>query len=527
DRGYKAPARKRRKTRASPKKGAKQDVGQPILRPRRRGTLAALTSMPLDILYEIFTHMHPLDLLHTARTTKMLRSVLMSASLAWIWKDSYSAHAQDLPPLPDDMNVPQFVSLVYDKVCHASPYCSQPSAGKVIWDARIRCCKKCLSNTYVFCVTFPALLYTTLQSTNLDTEGRYNEEELYPVDIARDFQVEYTRDTKDDDNLQDAWLSKKEEHSYKLREHATLCEEWEEQRQLGRNAELQQIKERRKAEILRRLMDLGWGKEIEMFDAQAFAKHKLVSKTQLVTDKVWSTIQEPLLEYMENVKASRLEDEKHIALNNRYRMLVGVYHEFRFTQPHRSIFPGVGDIATINEVVHTIVDTPYDKNITRAALSAILHKIPQSYFDEWRARCDDSLIQLLGLTRDSGKQTSRADLDLATTVFTYAKKPYKEMPYPFVLLAPDTERVQSWSATDYSTYRPWSAERLAVSTSPIAAKLVALAGLDPQTATHTDMDARDPWYVCTTDESQCTMVRAMSWRCAVRSQSSLRHSVDD
>ncbi|TRM67095.1 hypothetical protein BD626DRAFT_627522 [Schizophyllum amplum] len=478
--------------------------------------------MPLDILYEIFTKMHPADLLHTARTTKMLRSMLLSASLAWIWMESYAA--QDLPPVPDDMNMLQFLSFLYDKTCY---YCSALGAGTVIWTARIRCCKKCLLNTNLF-VPYRQLYHvyglTVLEhcvSRVTIKVDRKDEERLFSVDSVRTIQGEYERVSKRGNRKAiNAWMSKMEEHFSKIRAHSEICEQWDLRRQLGRNEELQQVRELRKAEIVRRLTHLGWGEEIEKLDAQVFAKQKHVNKAQLLTDKVWLNIKEPLLGYMEKVKEARLAEEKRAALSARYRLLTEAYHKFRLTKPHRCLFPGIGDVATTPQIVRMIEDTPYDQELPEAALSAVLHDLPQSYFDEWRERCDNALIQLLDSTREC-ERTTRADLDLATTVFGLEKGRGAELPYPFVLVSPDVTRVKpgKGDSSDPSTFcghRPWSAERLIVSTSQIARQLVKLAGLDPETATHVDMDALDPWYVCATDEAQCIMVRAMNWRCARR-----------
>ncbi|TRM61402.1 hypothetical protein BD626DRAFT_367403, partial [Schizophyllum amplum] len=80
------------------------------------GRLAMLPYMPLDIIYEIFQALRPCDLLQMSRVSKMLRGILMSKSSGWIWRYSYSATG--LPPVPDEMTIPGFVSLIYDNQCH-------------------------------------------------------------------------------------------------------------------------------------------------------------------------------------------------------------------------------------------------------------------------------------------------------------------------------------------------------------------------------------------------------------------------
>ena len=50
----------------------------------------------------------------------------MSRSAIGMWKDSYASAADELPPLPEDMTIPQFVSLCFDRICYVSILPSSP-----------------------------------------------------------------------------------------------------------------------------------------------------------------------------------------------------------------------------------------------------------------------------------------------------------------------------------------------------------------------------------------------------------------
>ncbi|KAL1745077.1 hypothetical protein HDZ31DRAFT_63484 [Schizophyllum fasciatum] len=63
-----------------------------------------------------------------------------------IWKDSF-ARAPGFPPVPPDMNVPQFVSLAYDRNCH---FRGIAGAKHMVWAARLRFCKRCLMYNNLF-----------------------------------------------------------------------------------------------------------------------------------------------------------------------------------------------------------------------------------------------------------------------------------------------------------------------------------------------------------------------------------------
>ncbi|TRM61375.1 hypothetical protein BD626DRAFT_85719 [Schizophyllum amplum] len=515
------PARKRTKTKAKPKATTADACITARPRTRVRGQLAALQEMPLDILFLIFSYMHPLDLLHTARTTKTLRSILMSRSSAWIWRDSYAA-ACDVPPAPeDDVTIPEFVSLLYDRICS---YCDAPSVKTVIWAARIRCCKKCISNNDIFmdCEAIDRfgslwrVAYRLYLPHIVVQVRRYRTTELYPSEFAEPFVEEFItldRQTKGQ------WLAAKAREFAELTAHASLCEKWDKDRQVDRKEELQKVRNDRRMGIIRRLTDLGWGDELEKGDKQAFAKQKLVRKAQPLSDKVWLHIKDEMVEFMEQMKAARLSQ----ALRARYELLSKTYRTFCRDKPLRTVFPGVGDIITIAEVAIMIEDTPYDVKLTEADLRAVLDAIPESYFANWRAVCDTALVKLLNSARRKDYATE-ADLDLASTVFGIEgrnRRYDKDLPYPLVLVSEELTRV---SPNGSSVAEPnvglgqqaWSADRLIVSTRDIAKLLVELARLDPRRATCEDMDDVDPWYACFGDQDSHPTTWATDWRCARR-----------
>ncbi|KAF9060710.1 hypothetical protein BDP27DRAFT_1236376 [Rhodocollybia butyracea] len=86
----------------------------------RLGLLERLAKdVPLDVILEIFCYLEPGDLLRLARTTKDLRSILMSKSSESIWRTARE-NVQGLPPRPNDLNEPQYAHLCYESYCHVS-----------------------------------------------------------------------------------------------------------------------------------------------------------------------------------------------------------------------------------------------------------------------------------------------------------------------------------------------------------------------------------------------------------------------
>ncbi|KAF9479808.1 hypothetical protein BDN70DRAFT_806377 [Pholiota conissans] len=105
-----------------------------------QGVLRKMVEMPMDMLFEIISHLDPLDLLHLAQTAKPLRSVLMKCSSRCVWKSAFS-NVVGLPKCPDDLNEPQYATLMFVNICSTFT----PAYNiHVSWYARLRACNDCL-----------------------------------------------------------------------------------------------------------------------------------------------------------------------------------------------------------------------------------------------------------------------------------------------------------------------------------------------------------------------------------------------
>ncbi|KAJ7685414.1 hypothetical protein DFH06DRAFT_42092 [Mycena polygramma] len=76
-------------------------------------------ALPLDILFEIFSLLHSLDLLHLARTTKPFRRFLLNRANVGIWRAAFSVLREEgFPECPPYSPEPAWTRLVFEKSCH-------------------------------------------------------------------------------------------------------------------------------------------------------------------------------------------------------------------------------------------------------------------------------------------------------------------------------------------------------------------------------------------------------------------------
>ncbi|KAL1699660.1 hypothetical protein EV121DRAFT_215785 [Schizophyllum commune] len=225
-----SPAPKRRKQTASVSSAPMQ------------GKLSALFDLPLDILYEILSNTHPIDLLRMSRTTKPLRRTLTSRSSIWIWKKSYGAHP-DLPAVPEDLNIPQFMSLAVDAFCHS---CHGKRADAICWTARTRSCRKCLQDTKHWFrreqmrskpalriigesnLIFQSVMMSLFPYIRITVSSRPSGQVYYLASSVRNFLEKFDRDdvTHMTAAQRDQWLTPTYEEMERLGEHARECEQW-------------------------------------------------------------------------------------------------------------------------------------------------------------------------------------------------------------------------------------------------------------------------------------------------------------
>lgn len=129
-------------------------------RKTRGGKLRDLPGMPLDVLFDIFCLLLPLDILRLSRATKSLRNILMDCSAVFVWKNAFLNLRIKPPPRPSNMTEPRWASLLFDSYCQASlvfflfffgsaflmsgfQFCLASGVQKPTWICKFRACKNC------------------------------------------------------------------------------------------------------------------------------------------------------------------------------------------------------------------------------------------------------------------------------------------------------------------------------------------------------------------------------------------------
>ncbi|GAA5901966.1 hypothetical protein JCM6882_000153 [Rhodosporidiobolus microsporus] len=127
------PERKKRRTRRKGKGKAKG----------RKEKKDVLQTMPMDVLVEIFSYLHPGELLNLSYTSKAYRATLASKSAAPIWRRSRRRVA--LPDV-DGLSELRYARLVFSKTCEL---CGGKAHLTTDYTLRVRFCRECRNDNYV------------------------------------------------------------------------------------------------------------------------------------------------------------------------------------------------------------------------------------------------------------------------------------------------------------------------------------------------------------------------------------------
>ncbi|KDR67558.1 hypothetical protein GALMADRAFT_258225 [Galerina marginata CBS 339.88] len=74
--------------------------------------LGAIFSLPLELILEIFEHLHPIDLYNLTRSSKSIRALLLAANCAPVWKAVFQRHP-DVSASPPGVSLPKWVSMLF------------------------------------------------------------------------------------------------------------------------------------------------------------------------------------------------------------------------------------------------------------------------------------------------------------------------------------------------------------------------------------------------------------------------------
>ncbi|KAK0494650.1 hypothetical protein EDD18DRAFT_1175531 [Armillaria luteobubalina] len=488
------------KTRRIMKSTAAEEPLATILK-TRRGRRAQffksqLADVPLEIYLEIFSYLRPVDLLRLARTTKHFRSFLMSRSVLSLWERARS-YVDPLPNMFPLTSEPAIVDFMFEKGCN---YCTSDEKSQVI-TMTMRACQKCMIRLHVS----ESELLANSKTTGLIKfiQARRFVAFITPKIVLEEGQQcrkyilpEMERLGQEYDALNGAysaiyaWESKKyhEGGQYNLlRKRAEVW--WVEQE----SKTMEDLVAHRLSEVNRRFARLGWDEELRQIPLHLITDHRLVKKSEKLTEKAWERMEHVLVDILQKHKDQRLLSERFNSVLNILSNALKCY----LISSSTSIAPDYASFAIMEDCKRILDATPLDQPLSEDSLSPVLTRLPE-IIDQWRTVNEAKCLEMLRQATDA--DTGEEDLYLATTVFQClaCKQPVM---YPKALVHQCEQLLRRRTSCPQIVVRfPWlqppNLFEFHQRASDAARAVVVACGLDPKVTTYAQMNALHPLLEC-------------------------------
>ncbi|KAI0768389.1 hypothetical protein BC629DRAFT_1536111 [Irpex lacteus] len=504
---------------------------------RRAGKLRQMLDMPLDVVLEICSYLHPKDVLSLSRASKDLRKFFMSRNSASIWKAAL-ANLPALPPCPDDLSVPAYVNLVFSENCHI---CMKRTKD-VYWLSRIRLCDKCRKkneayDSYPYVDDHVMKMIQPYKLTELVPVVRY----LYcsnkhPLVYVPDLEEFLDKLKKTPISRRKSFLSERK----RLVESRTMGKDqilrFLYQLKTSRADELEEQRIDRRDQILARLKEAGYEEEVEYLlerrnsqNLYQFNTMPEVRRTQPLTAKGWNNIQGRMIDFIENIRDIRLDVARKATTLQRLGVVERLVKEIASALYERG--PSAGEVVLGISEVAQMVD-PNHEQFDAHALELVLREAVPKYLKDHRTHRQESLrayvTECLGLERS----TSFDPLSLAAVMWYKCAVCSQALNLDGALYhkclvdsraigRPELEGVVSeevrfitlnWMAytQQYVLEHRW---QLYQSGFRKAEYLIKELGFDPKTTTVNDVDSAD---IRVTQLGEEYSISVMDWRSALR-----------
>ncbi|KAJ8457124.1 hypothetical protein ONZ45_g18442 [Pleurotus djamor] len=382
--------------------------------PRGKGKLRNLPQMPLDILFEIFGFLTPLDVLRLARTTKDFRSVLMKRSAISLWKTVFD-NVPGTPEKPEDICEPAWANFLFTNHCYQ---CFSPRPSHTFGGHYVRFCKRCATDKE-FDVRTSEVSQKLLRlgispydspcrvySIAYEYEGTYAWSSKHYSSRSRlsylrvdldDFLEGYER-VRQNEEERKAFLEQRKERFRLIDQRIPVYKKWFTEKHDERSAERDDIRAARFEAIQQKLSDLGWASELKTLgpsDMDTLRQLPNVKVPRPLTNRMWNKIEPEIVPLMEGFRDERLKKERAAVLKRRRQIFADVVKDYNSSQPPDSILPCPSDLYFLESfapVKTSIEEDPNEVKYSASNFDDVIAEMPR-YCEEWKALCASQLIE--------------------------------------------------------------------------------------------------------------------------------------
>ncbi|KAG9023860.1 hypothetical protein FRB95_012392 [Tulasnella sp. JGI-2019a] len=477
------------------------------------------TVLPLDVVYEVLWWLQPIDLLRLARSTKTLRSHLMSKVSLSVWKASRENVIGGTPECPEYMSEPAFARLLFANECFICGKLGRGSPGSeqgcpVYWEVQMRCCPNCLDTSFI-AATFVDKRFQEMENIKLvvellpfarkgqywrkircyyipaiyemgaaieDHENQILARVLGAQDAFEKFKV--TQKTKVAAMLKDA-----PEFDMWHRKHERLIRD--------RNRELRA--ERREVFMTKLLAEGHHANDV----AAAFGSF---SAGDPLTENGWTAIRPKVDRSLARFKRERLKLARASLLDRRREVVISILrrHPVNTNITENFFRPSLEEVAYAFEPITLVVDREDDEEASAEDFEGALEGV-EEWVEEWRIEKRTEILEIMvsaGAVAISDPLTEHdfARLKLATTMFSCTCR--ISIRYRDIEATPGGLMCFKLLGRHHRTCGnkafPWNTEcfKYSADAEEMIRQLVIAVGRNPETTTTDQMDELNARFYC-------------------------------
>ncbi|KAL1947342.1 hypothetical protein VTO73DRAFT_14303 [Trametes versicolor] len=374
------------------------------------GKLMEIFNMPLDVFFEVTSHLKPVDILQLARTSKELRRMLLSRSARSIWIAARKNVIPRMPDCPEHMNEAQYAHLIFERVCGA---CGVNQSVNVDYAIPGRFCGPCWKTNArnggklarkaglakkpeVFNLLpkahIVAYQYKIDPITVVDQESRnaYYEPEF--VAIAKQYK-ELIKGG--DQKALQQFVDERKADTIRRFNFNLAIGEWEKALSEEQSKEKEGVQQERVAAIEGNLRELGYEPSEYPGPAVDYGFYSMLHQPRKLTPRIWNTIRPRLVEILDMLREERAEKAFKVKWQKRRDQLAQHYRAFlakdRDQDKRKLTLPGWEDMLVLCTDVLTGAEP--DADVTPDECAAI-EKLVLANADEYLAKAKRDLAAL-------------------------------------------------------------------------------------------------------------------------------------
>ncbi|KAM5540119.1 hypothetical protein V8D89_006259 [Ganoderma adspersum] len=422
DAGAVQPPRKR--TRTSRSKGASTSITNMVVKRKGKtrrlaGALSELLNMPLDVFFEVAAHLHPLDMLNLARTSKSFRSILLARSNRPAWIASLST-VDALPSCPENLSEPLYAALLFDKYCFL---CGTVRGRWVDYAIRLRLCQGCYranirtgfaivgkkrkTDLFRMLPLFPCETGSRNEYAVrfVSPEKRTATEKYYATQVNATI-AKYRGLEQQDHEAAKRMMEETLKDVAATHTHAAMVLDWIEKKRLSKLSTDGQIMLDRKSKITERLQVLGYSEDD--FPTSNDVWDKLVDQAKPLTDRIWNNIGTKLVEQLAVEKERRIQEAFQTRVNIRLDVIIQWYDDYleeHLTTAEQSLMPNHCDARMLPSLLSLAQADDARGVVPREAFVALTEQMLADT-EAYKARVKRTLAELVCDVPEWNTQTS-------------------------------------------------------------------------------------------------------------------------